>query len=269
MNFDLNFPVNAATVSRIADELIGLAPEGFYEDQEEVLAGASNLRVLGALAKICEIPFLERIRDFTDQSLLEAFDPALLNRGLFVPVSRDDSRLYFAIANPWDTTGEDAVSTRFPGLEPQPILVPYAEIIQVIETVSGAMGPSNRELESIEVEEQSESVQYFDVSAEHEEPLARLVAKILSDAIRERASDVHIKCGIDDVTFSYRIDGDMREKKPIPIKLKNRIDAFILNLMGIAPEERVKRPGISGRFGVVYLNRTIDIRFERHRTYRG
>ena len=269
MNFDLNFPVNAATVSRIADELIGLAPEGFYEDQDEVLAGASNLRVLGAIAKICEIPFLERIRDFTDQSLLEAFDPALLNRALFVPVSRDDSRLYFAIANPWDTTGEDAVSTRFPDLEPQPILVPYAEIIQVIETVSGAMGPSNRELESIEVEEQSESVQYFDVSAEHEEPLARLVAKILSDAIRERASDVHIKCGIDDVTFSYRIDGDMREKKPIPIKLKNRIDAFILNLMGIAPEERVKRPGISGRFGVVYLNRTIDIRFERHRTYRG
>ena len=135
-------------------------------------------------------------------------------------------------------------STRFPGLEPQPILVPYAEIIQVIETVSGAKGPSNRELESIEVDEQSESVRYFDVSAEHEEPLARLVAKILSDAIRERASDVHIKCGIDDVTFSYRIDGGHEGKEAYPDQTQESHSmAFILNLMGIAPEERVKRPG--------------------------
>lgn len=39
--------------------------------------------------------------------------------------------------------------------------------------------------------------------------------------------------------------------------------------MGLAPEERAKRPGISGRFTVNYLRRSIDMRFERHRTYRG
>jgi type II secretory ATPase GspE/PulE/Tfp pilus assembly ATPase PilB-like protein len=39
--------------------------------------------------------------------------------------------------------------------------------------------------------------------------------------------------------------------------------------MGLAPEERAKRPGISGRFTVSYLRRSIDMRFERHRTYRG
>ncbi|MCB1092119.1 MAG: Flp pilus assembly complex ATPase component TadA, partial [Verrucomicrobiae bacterium] len=47
------------------------------------------------------------------------------------------------------------------------------------------------------------------------------------------------------------------------------LDAFMLNLMGLAPEERAKRPGISGRFTVSYMRRSIDIRYERHRTYRG
>jgi type II secretory ATPase GspE/PulE/Tfp pilus assembly ATPase PilB-like protein len=61
----------------------------------------------------------------------------------------------------------------------------------------------------------------------------------------------------------------MGEKYEIPWKLKDRVDAFLLNLMGLAPEERAKRPGISGRFTVNYLRRSIDMRFERHRTYRG
>jgi type II secretory ATPase GspE/PulE/Tfp pilus assembly ATPase PilB-like protein len=53
------------------------------------------------------------------------------------------------------------------------------------------------------------------------------------------------------------------------MKLKDRVDAFLLNLMKLATEKRSTSPGISGRFTVSYLNRSIDIRYERHRTYRG
>ena len=53
------------------------------------------------------------------------------------------------------------------------------------------------------------------------------------------------------------------------MKLKDRIDAFFLNLMKLPAETRNTTPGISGRFTIAYYHRPIDIRYERHRTYRG
>jgi type II secretory ATPase GspE/PulE/Tfp pilus assembly ATPase PilB-like protein len=53
------------------------------------------------------------------------------------------------------------------------------------------------------------------------------------------------------------------------MKLKDRLDAFLLNLMKLPTEIRNTAPGISGRFTISYFHRPIDIRYERHRTYRG
>ncbi len=53
------------------------------------------------------------------------------------------------------------------------------------------------------------------------------------------------------------------------MKLKDRLDAFLLNLMKLPTEIRNVAPGISGRFTIAYFHRPIDIRYERHRTYRG
>ena len=64
-------------------------------------------------------------------------------------------------------------------------------------------------------------------------------------------------------------DGDIGDKVEIPMKLKDRLDAFLLNLMKLPTEIRNTAPGISGRFTISYFHRPIDIRYERHRTYRG
>ena len=164
---------------------------------------------------------------------------------------------------------EDTCSHRYPEYEIVKFLAPVSEISKVIETVARTSGPSRSELNAIEVEELAEEIGEFDVTTSYEEPLTQFVAQMMSDAVKRHASDVHIKCEKDRVYYSYRIDGDMGEKYEIPTKLKDRLDAFLLNLMGLPPEERTKRPGISGRFTLSYLRRSIDVRFERHRTYRG
>ena len=53
------------------------------------------------------------------------------------------------------------------------------------------------------------------------------------------------------------------------MKIKDRLDAYLLNLMKLPAEIRNTTPGISGRFTISYYRRPIDIRYERHRTYRG
>ena len=269
MNLDIGFNLNETISEAVVDKLIEFDPSLGERPREDIPRTCTANRILAAIGSITSIPLFLKIKDFVDRGLLEESDPSLLNRGMFVPLYKDSEQIYIAVANPWDPTAEDTFAQQFPGLEVTKILAPVAEITQVIETVSRTTGPSQSDLDAIEVDERGEEIKDFNVTEKHDEPLAQLVAKIVSDGVKHRASDIHIKCDKERVHYSYRIDGDMGTKYEIPIKLKDRVDAFLLNLMGLAPEERAKRPGISGRFTVNYLRRAIDMRFERHRTYRG
>jgi len=269
MNLNIGFTLNETITDAVVDQLIVFDPSLGERSREDIPRTCTANRILAAVGSITSLPLFLKIKDFVDHSLLEQSDPGLLNRGMFVPLYKDSEQIYIAVANPWDPTAEDTFSQQYPHLEVTKILAPVAEITQVIETVSRSTGPSQSDLDAIEVDDRSEEIADFNVTEKHDEPLAQLVAKICSDGIKQRASDIHIKCDKERVHYSYRIDGDMGEKFEIPMKLKDRVDAFLLNLMGLAPEERTKRPGISGRFTVNYLRRSIDMRFERHRTYRG
>ncbi len=269
MNLNIGFTLNETITDAVVDQLIVFDPSLGERSREDIPRTCTANRILAAVGSITSLPLFLKIKDFVDHSLLEQSDPGLLNRGMFVPLYKDTEQIYIAVANPWDPTAEDTFSQQYPHLEVTKILAPVAEITQVIETVSRTTGPSQSDLDAIEVDDHSEEINDFNVTEKHDEPLAQLVAKICSDGIKQRASDIHIKCDKERVHYSYRIDGDMGEKFEIPMKLKDRVDAFLLNLMGLAPEERTKRPGISGRFTVNYLRRSIDMRFERHRTYRG
>lgn len=269
MNLNIGFTLNETITDAVVDQLIVFDPSLGERTREDIPRTCTANRILAAVGSITSLPLFLKIKDFVDHSLLEQSDPGLLNRGMFVPLYKDNEQIYVAVANPWDPTAEDTFSQQYPQLEVTKILAPVAEITQVIETVSRTTGPSQSDLDAIEVDDRGEEIADFNVTEKHDEPLAQLVAKICSDGIKQRASDIHIKCDKERVHYSYRIDGDMGEKYEIPLKLKDRVDAFLLNLMGLAPEERTKRPGISGRFTVNYLRRSIDMRFERHRTYRG
>ncbi len=269
MNLNIGLDLNPTITQAITNRLAEYDPSLRGRPPEDVVRKCSANRILGAIAHINSIPVFTKIKGMVDHSLIEDCDPELLNRGMFVPLQLTPTEISVAIANPWDTVALDTYTQQFPGREVKMYLASVSEISQVIETIVGTVGPSRSELEAIEVEESGDSIKDFDVTGEFSEPIAKLVARMLSEGIRQRASDVHIKCDKEAVNYSYRIDGDMGTKFEIPLKLKDRIDAFLLNLMGIPPEERAQRAGISGRLSVSYLRRTIDLRFERHRTYRG
>ena len=269
MNLNLGIELNETITNSVVSKLAEYDPSLKDRPKEDVVRKCSAARILAAIGSLNSIPVFLKIKDLVERPLLEQNDPGIMNRGMFVPLRKDDNQLYIAIANPWDPIAEDTCAQKYPELEVVKVLAPVAEISKVLESVAKTSGPSRSELESIEVDEVSDDIADFNVTTTYEEPLTQLVAVIMSEGIKAHASDVHIKCEKERVHYSYRIDGDMQEKQEIPMKLRDRLDAFLLNQMGLAPEERQKRPGISGRFTVSYLRRSIDIRYERHRTYRG
>lgn len=269
MNLNIGINLNDTITNAVVERLALYDPSLNDRPKEDVVRKCSSARILAAIGSLTSIPVFLKIKPFADRSLLEQNDSQLMSRGMFVPLREENGKLFIAVANPWDTLAEDTCAQKYPELEIVRFLSPAAEISSVIETVSSSGGPNRSALESIEVDEETSHIQDFNVSTTHDEPLTQFIAQMMSEAVKQRASDVHIKTEKDRVHYSYRVDGDMGTKVDIPMKLRDRVDAFLLNLMSIAPEERTKRPGISGRFTIVYLRRTIDIRFERHRTYRG
>ncbi len=261
---------NAMLSKRIMDEL-GQHDPAFAElAEDQVPNRVTRTSFMAALAKLNGLAFFPQVADFCDASLHANCDPSLMTRGYFAPLCVvPGNKLLVAIANPWSAMAEEYLAPRFPQLELVKIVTSVSEISRAIESVASSAGPNRSDLDKIEVEDQEDGIHDFDVTTEYSEPMAQLVATIMADAVRQRASDIHFKVEKEIFYYSFRVDGDLGNKVEIPMKLKDRLDAYLLNLMKLPTEIRNTAPGISGRFTIAYFHRPIDIRYERHRTYRG
>ena len=255
---------------RIMAELAQHDPSYAELAQDQVPNRVTRYSFMSALAKINGLPFFPRVAEFCDGTLHTACDATVMTRGFFAPLCLcGNDKLIVVIANPWSPLPEEYLAPRFPDLEIIKIVTLASEINRAIESVATNTGPSRSELDAIDVEDMDDGIRDFDVTTDYNEPMAQLIATIMSDAVKTRASDVHFKVEKESFYYAFRVDGDIGVKIEIPMKLKDRLDAFLLNLMRLPTEIRNTVPGISGRFTISYFHRPIDIRYERHRTYRG
>ena len=255
---------------RIMTELAGHDPSYADLGHDQIPNRVTRYSFMAAIAKINGLPFFPKIAEFCDGTLHASCDSTVMTRGFFAPLCLSGSeKLIVALANPWSALAEEYLAPRFPDLEIVKIVTLASEINRAIESVATNNGPSRSELDAIDVEDMDDGIHDFDVTTDYTEPMAQLIATIMADAVKTRASDIHFKVEKESFYYAFRVDGDIGNKVEIPMKLKDRLDAFLLNLMKLPTEIRNVAPGISGRFTIAYFHRPIDIRYERHRTYRG
>ena len=251
-------------------ELAGHDPSYAELAQDQVPNRVTRYSFMAAIAKLNGLAFFPKVAEFCDGTLHATCDSTVMTRGFFAPLCLSGTdKLIVAIANPWSPLPEEYLAPRFPHLEIVKIVTLATEISRAIESIATNNGPSKSDLEAIDVEDMDDGIHDFDVTTDYTEPMAQLIASIMSDAVRTRTSDVHFKVEKESFYYAFRVDGDIGAKVEIPMKLKDRLDAFLLNLMRLPTEIRNTAPGISGRFTISYFHRPIDIRYERHRTYRG
>ncbi|MEN9975718.1 MAG: Flp pilus assembly complex ATPase component TadA [Verrucomicrobiota bacterium] len=255
---------------RLMGELANHDPSYADLGHDQIPNRVTRFSFMAAVAKINGLPFFPKIAEFCDASLHATCDATVMTRGFFAPLCLSGpDKLIVALANPWSPLAEEYLAPRFPHHEIIKVVTLASEINRAIESVATNNGPSRSDLDSIEVEDMDERIHDFDVTTDYTEPMAQLIATIMADAVRTRASDIHFKVEKETFYYAFRVDGDIGNKVEIPMKLKDRLDAFLLNLMKLPTEIRNVAPGISGRFTIAYFHRPIDIRYERHRTYRG
>ncbi|MFQ6008975.1 MAG: type IV-A pilus assembly ATPase PilB [Candidatus Zixiibacteriota bacterium] len=181
-----------------------------------------------------------------------------------IAVSKISKTLLVAISDPNNIYVLDAIKF-ITGCNIQPVISPENAIEKAIETYYSDTGGFSEivkgleESDDLEVVEAEEGPSESDLlSAIQDKPLVKLVDSIISDAIRMKASDIHLEMYEKKIRVRYRIDGDLREMAPLPFKYRAAIVSRVKIMADLDISER--RLPQDGRIKVKIGGRTVDMR---------
>lgn len=188
-----------------------------------------------------------------------------------IPVSRLENKLFLAMADPLNVLALDDVR-RITRLDVAPMIAPEKAIIEKLNGLDTAKSGSIEDLikesensgesgaDDLEVANEAiEEVNLDQLAASSEEgPVIKLANIILVQAIKDRASDIHLEPFDKTMRLRYRIDGDLVDATPPPkamqLPLASRLK--IMSSLDIA-ERRLPQ---DGRMRVKVGGKDYDIR---------
>jgi general secretion pathway protein E len=166
-----------------------------------------------------------------------------------------------ALADPLDVGAIDDLRSQL-GVEIDPVLVPSQKILEVINEVYGRKHDKGGDLAN-EGESEDEmagtSEELVDIlEITDEAPIIRWVNSLLFNAVKERASDIHIEPGEKEVMVRYRIDGELYETRRAARQFMPSIISRVKIMAGLNIAE--KRLPQDGRIRRKIAGKDIDMR---------
>ena len=159
-----------------------------------------------------------------DPTLAEVVSPRLAQQLQLVPLRQQQNLLLVAMPNPTDVAAIDQVE-RDTGLEVEPVICSETELAQLTGGLYGSSGQFNEMLETFETPEvlaEDDEDRVHEVLSETVTdaatgaPVIRMVNWLISQAIRLRASDIHINPDVEFIRIRFRIDGRLRDMPSPP-----------------------------------------------------
>ena len=196
----------------------------------------------------------ERALSFSMQSLRAGpLLPLKPMAGMAHPVAVSD-------AGDWPWQLLDDCRRRF-GAEVQPVVVPRDELLtalnQVFDMASASAEQMLEDLDSDDLNRELEEVGDL-LESEDDAPVIRLVNTLISQALKERASDIHIEPFETRVLVRFRIDGVLHTIVHPPKGVQAAVTSRVKVMAGLDIAE--KRHPQDGRFRVKIAGREVDVR---------
>jgi len=221
-------------------------------------------QVVIGLAEQLGIPHVKLNNYKLDPEIMKILPEKVIKEKKVVPLSRSGNTLTVAMADPLNVLLIDDLRT-LTGCKIQTVVATPSEIEETIADFFSSLATKNIEKlfkesqEEVKIIETKETVDLDKVIREAEKaPIINIVNLILSRAIKERASDIHLEPFEKELRVRYRIDGILYPITSFPKKVQNAVISRIkiLSEMDIA-EHRLPQ---DGRFKVKVKNRNIDFR---------
>jgi type IV pilus assembly protein PilB len=204
--------------------------------------------------------------DKIDMDIARMLPESIAKRFCLVAISEDDDKVVVAMADPLNVIAIDTVTLKMKR-QIKPAISSPREIRRAIERIYHGSDVEEQQLRSLvegEGDEEailSEEIEEPDISGEEDAnkaPVIRFVDLLLSQAVKSRASDVHIEPQEKTMMVRMRIDGVLRDMVPPAKKMQAAVIARIkiISRMDIA-ERRLPQ---DGRFQMKTSGRSIDVR---------
>ncbi len=204
-----------------------------------------------------------------DMSLAKVIPADIAQKYQVAPLKKDRSLLKLAMTDPMDINAMDAIEV-YTNTEVEAVICTDKELNHLIGSIYGTysgIGGILENMEEMQFERSDEAekeaiVEDVEVGSLHdmaeEAPVIRLVNSILSQAVREGASDIHISPEKDYVQVRFRVDGKLHE---VPAPPKSMFLLIISRLKILANMDiAVSRTPQDGRFTVKMDRKEINIR---------
>src|ERR1700726_748023 len=213
------------------------------------------------------VPLLDLDAVALDLEAVRAVSDKLLQKHRVLPLMKRGKRLFLAVADPTNLHALDEIrfqtsmSIEFVVVEDNKLQTAVTKAIEQAESIMPNLGDDDLDLENLEVtggdeDPNAEALGRDDVE---DAPIVRFVNKILLDAIKKGASDIHFEPYEKIFRIRTRLDGILKEVALPPVQLAVKIVARlkVMARLDIA-ERRVPQDGrIKMRLS---KNRAIDFR---------
>jgi type IV pilus assembly protein PilB len=202
-----------------------------------------------------------------DMELARIIPADIAHKYTVAPLQKNGMLITVAMSDPLDINALDAIEV-FTNSEVEAVICTEQQLNQLHTTLYGTyagIGGVLEELEDVQIDkgaEKSATLEDVEVSSlqgmAEEAPVVRLVNSILSQGVREGASDIHISPEKDHVQIRFRVDGKLHE---VPAPPKSMFLPIISRLKILANMDiALSRVPQDGRFTVKMKNKDINIR---------
>ena len=217
----------------------------------------SEAQLVRALASQVGMEFVELVDYPVDRTAVALVPATVCRRHVALPVSMADGVLKVAMSNPGNVMAVDDFRT-LTGMQVVPVVAAHDDVAAAIDRYCRA----DTELENLqdtleEAEQDVDLAQVGEVVAD-DAPIVRFVNLVITQAIQDRASDIHVEPAEKDLRIRYRIDGVLHEMQRANKSIQNGVISRLKIMADMDIAERRKPQ--DGRLSVTHQGRKIDLR---------
>ena len=225
-------------------------------------------QLLEALSRQFDIPIERNVLSQVDPALTTKTPINFIREYRMVPYRQNGSAFYVAINDPMSLLPLDDLRLLLGGMV-IPVLCRRAEIQSIIDSYFDQQSENAADMiGTIAMNEEDEETPYQNLDAlesqrdlldlANEAPIIKLINLLISGAVKERASDIHVEPFERDVRVRYRIDGVLYEKFTIPKSQQAAVTSRIKIMANLnIAEHRLPQ---DGRIKIRLSGKEIDIR---------
>ncbi|TFB65876.1 GspE/PulE family protein [Cryobacterium sp. Hz9] len=218
----------------------------------------TELQFARARAEQAGLPFVELIDYPVDRLAISKVTAAVCRRHEILPIAIEDGRLVLAMVDPGNVFALDDVSEAA-RMRVAPVVAERGDLLAAITRHHRADDELSNLTTTLEEENAPEAVTMGGPeSTDDSAPIVRFVNLLVSQAIQDLASDIHIEPGEHSLRVRYRIDGVLHEMQTAPKNIQNGVISRLKIMSDIDIAERRKPQ--DGRMTVRHAGRQIDLR---------